>query len=885
MFEQYLSIKEQYPDALLFYRMGDFYELFFEDAETAARELSITLTSRNPNEASRIPMAGVPHHSARDYLARLLEKGYKVAICDQIEDPRQAKGLVKRAVTRVLTPATVLDDESLDAKEQTFLAALFWNDRTDTGALAWAEFSTGEWSGFESRKEQELWQWVHKLAPRELLVQDGQGSQSGQAPHREMKAFLDEGITLAPVPAKAYFDHASATQRLFRAQNVTDLAVLDLADKPELTRCLGAILTYLEHTQLQEATHLAPFAPLDHSRHLLVDEVTERNLELFVRLDGKKGPGSLWQAIDRTITPMGGRLLRQRMRQPWREMGPIQETQAMVAFFHDQDGLRLETAQALKAVGDLERLSTRVCLGRAMPRDMAGLRQSLSGLPHLRGLLAAAEPPPALARLLDRWDDLGDCFDLLQRSLTDSPPPTITDGGLIRPDYSPELAELAELADHGEEKLKQLLNSEQAAHNLPRLKMGYNRVFGHYFELPAAASKQAPAHWERRQTLANCERFVTAELKALEQKLLSATEQRNALEHQIFLEIRDRIAEARPRLLFMADALAGIDYWQALAETARRWDWTRPSLHEGPAIRIVAGRHPVVEAVQGASSFIPNDLDLDDDRRILLITGPNMAGKSTVLRQTALIVLLAQMGGFVPAREARIGLVDRVFSRVGASDNLAQGRSTFMVEMTETARILRQATKRSLVILDEIGRGTATFDGLALAWAVVEDLARRQGGLRTLFATHYHELTSLEGRIPGVRNCNIAVKEYGGEIIFLRRLVPGPADKSYGVEVARLAGVPPRVVHRARELLQVLEKQGGEGRARFAEQMACPTMLPGMTPPSLPQQQTPPPVSPEALELRKALQGLDVEHLTPVQALTLLHDWKQRWGRKSPRRT
>lgn len=873
MFEQYLSIKEQYPDALLFYRMGDFYELFFEDAETAARELSITLTSRNPNDASPIPMAGVPHHSAKDYLARLLEKGYKVAICDQMEDPRQAKGLVKRAVTRVLTPATVLDDESLDAKEETFLAALVWNDRTDTGALAWAEFSTGEWTGFESKKEQELWQWVHKLRPRELLTADGPATL-----HKEMKAFLDEGISLVPMPAKAYFDHAGAAARLLKTQGVADLAVLDLTDKPELTRCLGAILAYLEHTQLQEATHLAPFAPLDHSRHLLVDEITERNLELFLRLDGKKGPGSLWHAIDRTITPMGGRLLRQRMRQPWREMKPILETQAMVAFFHEQDGLRQEIAQTLKAVGDLERLSTRVCLGRAMPRDLVGLRQSLAGLPRLRELLTAAPPPHALARLLDRWDDLGDCFDLLQRALTDAPPPTITDGGLIRPDFQPDLAELADLADHGEEKLKELLATEQATYGLPRLKLGHNRVFGSYFELPAAASKQAPPHWERRQTLANCERYVTTELKTLEQKLLVATEQRNALEHKLFLEIRDRMAQARPRLLFMADALAGIDYWQALAETARRWDWTRPTLHDGLTIRITAGRHPVVEAVQGASGFIPNDLDLDDDRRILLITGPNMAGKSTVLRQTALIVLLAQMGGYVPAREARIGLVDRIFSRVGASDNLAQGRSTFMVEMTETARILRQATRRSLVILDEIGRGTATFDGLALAWAVVEDLARRQGGLRTLFATHYHELTSLEGRIPGVRNCNIAVKEYGGEIIFLRRLVPGPADKSYGVEVARLAGVPPRVVHRARELLQLLEKQGGEGRAKFVEQMACPAMLPGMEPPSLPTSPAPAP-SPEALELRKALQSLEVEHLTPVQALTLLHDWKTRWGK------
>ncbi|TVM35010.1 DNA mismatch repair protein MutS [Oceanidesulfovibrio marinus] len=884
MFEQYLGIKEEYPDALLFYRMGDFYELFFEDAEIAARELSIALTSRNPNDEARVPMCGVPHHAAKEYLGKLLQKGFKVAICDQIEDPKEAKGLVKRAVTRVLTPATVVDEDSLEAKDHNFLAALFWNSSKNRGGLGWLDYSTGDWSGFESARETELWQWAQKIGPRELLVAEG----------HEVPASLAQNFSqIVRLPGKGPFDGAAAEQRICKAQRVADLAVLDLAGKPELVRALGGLLFYCVQTQKHELEHLAPFKPLTLGKHLLLDEVTERNLELFRRLDGRTGPGTLLHVLDKTKTPMGGRLLRERLKHPWREAGPIEETLDAVAWFADDETLRAKVREALDAVYDLERCITRIFLGRATPKDFTALRSSIARLPGVRDLLEqqgqAAPPPKALAAILANWDDLSDFHALLEAALVDNPPPVITEGGLFRQGYKPELDELLNLTEHGESALDELLARERADTGLPKLKMGYNRVFGYFFELPRGQSGDAPERFVRRQTLANAERFTTDELKGLEEKLMNASEERKRFEYKLFLELRDQVAEARPRFLYMADVLAAVDYWQALAEAARVNSWTRPELTTGRELNISGGRHPVVEAVQGAANFIPNDLAMDEDRKILLITGPNMAGKSTVLRQAALILILAQMGSFVPASKATLGLADRIFSRVGASDNLAQGQSTFMVEMTETARILRQAGKRSLIILDEIGRGTSTFDGLALAWSVVEELAARGGdGMRTLFATHYHELTSLEGTIPGVRNLNIAVKEWGGDIVFLRRLVPGPSDRSYGIEVAKLAGVPPRVVQRAKAILAELEeraKRGESHRGAFTRIETCPTTLPGMDRPGhrneIPEE---PPgfedIAPERAELlnqiAESLASVDLDALSPLEALNMLSSLKKR---------
>ncbi|MCC8194760.1 MAG: DNA mismatch repair protein MutS [Deltaproteobacteria bacterium] len=890
MFAQYMSIKEEYPDALLFYRMGDFYELFFEDAHTAARELQITLTSRNPGNENSVPMCGVPHHAAEGYLATLLEKGYKVAVCEQIEDPKTAKGLVKRAVTKVLTPGTVVEDLSLDAKGHNYLGAVYWDERNGNGGFAWVDYSTGEWSGLFSKRAADLWQWVLKLAPRELLIPD-----FAEEDFRLPEGVRLGGITPVRVPARSFFDPKSAAEKVLRAQNVAELGALGLDDKEALTRACGALVSYLLQTQKHDLSHLKPFVPLSLGKHLVVDEISERNLEIFRRLDGKKGQGTLRHVLDFTMTPMGGRMLEERLRHPWRDLAPIEETQDAVACFASGDVLREKLRAALSSVYDLERLSTRICLNRTSPKDFVALRQSLETLPRVRealcsspvqGAYATADEasghalPPAIAKVLSRWDDLADYAELLHKAVADNPPHVITEGGLFKPGFHRDLDELLDLAEHGEQKLQELLAREQDETKIPKLRLGYNRVFGYYFETSRSQSESLPERFVRRQSLANAERMITPELKELEERILSASEKRKSLEYKLFQELRDTLAMARPRILFMGGLLAALDYWQSLAEAARRWGWTKPNVHDGTDILIREGRHPVVEAVQGKANFIPNDLRMDDARRCILITGPNMAGKSTVLRQTALMVILAQMGSFVPATEAVIGTADRIFSRVGASDNLSQGQSTFMVEMMETARILRQAGKKSLVILDEIGRGTSTFDGMALAWAVAEELVRRgKGAVRTLFATHYHELTALEGRLPGVHNMNIAIREWGGEIVFLRRLVPGPADKSYGIEVARLAGVPQAGVQRARQILEALEKNraaaGGKETAQAMEQL-----LPGF---DAPPRKEPEPLLPESFTslphpLLVTLRDLDPARITPMRALELINEWKLLWG-------
>jgi DNA mismatch repair protein MutS len=866
--DQYVRYKQEYPDALLFYRMGDFYELFFEDAQTASRELGITLTSRNPGAANPVPMAGVPHHAVAGYLTQLLEKGFKIAICDQIEDPKQAKGLVKRAVTRVLTPGTVAEDESLTAKAHNYLCALYWDDESAAGGLAFIDYSTGEFSGIFAKRQQDLWQWLVKLDPREIIVPE---NLSVPAMARQTGALVNA------YPAAPYFDPAQAKDKILSCQGVASLATLDLENKPQLVRAMGALLLYLIQTQKHPLSHLGQFALVNLGDHLLIDEVTERNLELFRRLDGRKGPGTLMAVLDATLTPMGGRMLETRLRQPLIDPGRIVHVQEAVAHFAASDASLLDLREALERIYDLERLSTRIYLNRTSPRDFAALRESLAALPEVYAAVSQAEAlPAAVTDLLAAWDPLDDISGTLAAALVDSPPVTVTEGGLFRPGYDPELDELLELSEHGEAKLKELLESEQRQCGLPKLKLGYNRVFGYYFELSRAAG-DPPAHFVRKQTLAGVERYVTTALTELEEKMLSASDSRKALEYKLFCTLRELVAEARPRLMAMGRALALLDYYQSLASAARKWDWSRPEIAKDLNIAIKAGRHPVVEAMIGSSQFIPNDVSIDESSRICIITGPNMAGKSTVLRQTALIVILAQMGSFVPASAARIGLAGRVFTRVGASDNLAQGQSTFMVEMMETARILRQAGRDSLVILDEIGRGTSTFDGLSLAWAVVEDLAGRPGGgVRTLFATHYFELTSLEGRLPGVRNLNIAVKEWKGDVIFLRRLVPGPADRSYGIEVARLAGVPRPVVARAREILDSLEKKGRQLRGETVRAITeNQPLLPGLTGLQTGRQA---PEPEQEHPLAQKIRGLDIDRLTPLEALSLLHEWKTLFG-------
>ncbi len=871
-----MQIKAEHPDSLLFYRMGDFYELFFEDAEVAARELQIALTCRNPNSEDKIPMCGVPHHASRAYLSQLLEKGYTVTLCDQVEDPKHAKGLVKRAVTRVFTPGTVVEDDTLSAKTSNYLAALLWDESKSAGGLAWMDFSTGQWSGIQSKNENDLWQWTLKVNPCELILPQGK-SVPGQ--YGEIDA------RIAPAFSAGYFNYKSAKENVLNAQNVSDLGSLDLEDKVQLTQACGALISYLRQTQMQDFDHLGEFKPLNLTKFMILDEVTERNLELFKRLDGKKGKGTLLNVLDKTITPMGGRLLAERLKRPWREISPIEHNQRAVTFFYEDDSLRTRIRELLDTVYDLERLSTRVVLGRATPKDFISLRESLKTLPPVHHLLhdavtgADEDTPvtPALQTIVKKWDSMADVADLLEQALTDTPPPVITEGGLFKTGYDPELDELIELTEHGESTLADLLETEKKSNDLPKLKIGFNKVFGYYFEISKAFKGQVPDYFERRQTLVNSERYITPKLKELEEKLISASEKRKTLEYNLFQKIRENVAGNRSRFMFMADAIAAVDFWQGLAEAARSNRWACPEIHSGMEVVIDEGRHPVVEAVQGAANYIPNNLTIDEKRRILLITGPNMAGKSTVLRQVALMGIMAQIGSYIPASSGRIGLMDRVFSRVGASDNLAQGQSTFMVEMMETARILRQASKRSLVILDEIGRGTSTFDGLALAWAVVEELSKRaRGGIRTLFATHYHELTALEGVIDGLRNFNIAVREWKGDILFLRRLVPGPADKSYGIEVAKLAGVPKPVVVRAREILANLEEKSQDVDGQPARQApSVQSILPGMC--SAGNKNEAPP---EDHALIKELRNLDVNGLSPIEALTLLNQWKKTLGEK-----
>lgn len=888
MYEQYLGIKKQYPDTILFYRMGDFYELFFHDAEIAARELQLALTSRNKGEY--IPMCGIPWHAADAYFSQMVEKGYKVAICDQVEDPKNAKGLVKREVTKILTAGTVIDDANLQSKQHTYLGAVFWQD--GLGAFAWLDVSTGYWTGVQAAKESELWQWVYKVDPKELLIPSGM-----EVPELVK---INGTAQLVYLNAASHFDLKRSEKRVLDVQKVQELSALGLEKKPALVRVCGALLAYIEQTQKYVPSYLSAFEPMDTGMYMVIDEVTERNLEIFRRYDGKKGLGTLLHELDLCQTPMGGRLLEERLRYPYKDTAKILLHQEAVEHFFANPHKLQALRGYLDRVYDLERLSTRISVNRFYPKDFLALRDSLACLPEIFSVLQQEDGslptdktltfenvPQGLGRLLKNWDSCEDIYGLLADSLLDSVPQQITEGMLFKAGFNAELDELIDVMEHGESRLQELLLHEQEKSNLPKLKIGYNRVFGYYFELSKAQQQPVPDYFERRQSLVNAERFITPELKELENKILSASEKRNELEYKLFQDLRERIAQERPRLLFMAGLIAQIDYWQALAECARKKGWVKPVLHSGNSIVIKEGRHPVVEAVIGKSHFIPNDLTVDEKRRLLLITGPNMAGKSTVLRQSAIICLLAQMGSFVPASFAEIGIVDRIFSRVGASDNISRGQSTFMVEMMETARILRQSTKKSFVILDEIGRGTSTFDGLALAWAVAEELLKRANGqIRTLFATHYHELTALEGKLDGVYNMNIAIKEWNNDIVFLRRLIPGPADKSYGVEVARLAGVPAHVVHRAKELLALLEESKEK-----AEKRAEHVLLPGLVPESGRSGtdaalEEVPPFSCNIQEqtekaskehpILKELAEINLNSLTPLDCMRLLFEWKEK---------
>jgi DNA mismatch repair protein MutS len=814
MMKQYQEAKERHPGMLLLFRMGDFYELFNDDAETAARLLGLTLTSRDKS----VPMAGFPHHQLDLYLRKLLSAGQRVAICDQVEDPALAKGLVKREVTRVVTPGTLTEDDLLDPRRPNHLAAL--HPYGDVVGLSWVELSTGEFRALDLPRNQ-LADELGRLAPAECLCAE----EAAHAFHDAARAGL-AGIALTTRPDWT-FDAKSASELLFRHFHVSTLEGFGFEPGETCLKAAGALLNYLQETLKSNLAHLGRLRPYRQDQFLLIDEVTRRSLELVRTLrDGSRDGSFLW-AIDRTVTPMGARLLQDWVVAPLTDRAAISDRLDAVAELVEQHAVRADLRQGLDDVFDLQRLTTRASTGRASPRDLAGIARTLRLLPAIKSHLAgrAAALLCDLDARLDPCPNLGSALDA---ALADDPPLSPREGGLIRPGHDAELDRLRAITRDGKGWIAKYQADEVLRTGIPSLKVGFNQVFGYYIEITHTHAAKIPANYQRKQTLKNAERYITPDLKQHEEEVLTAEQKIFQREFEIFLALRDRVATEAQRLLQTAEALASLDVLAALAELASARDYRRPELCDEPVLDIIDGRHPVLDQTLPPGTFVPNDIALGPDQgQFLLITGPNMGGKSVYLRQQALIALLAQMGSFVPAAKARIGLADRIFTRVGASDELNRGQSTFMVEMTEAANILNNATPKSLVLLDEIGRGTSTYDGLSLAWAITEYL-HDAVGCRALFATHYHELAQLAGKLPGLRNCNASVREWQDEIIFLHKMVPGPADKSYGIHVARLAGVPETVLVRAREVLAELEKHPLPARRRGLARRSQVSEQPGL---------------------------------------------------------
>ncbi|PIS38000.1 MAG: DNA mismatch repair protein MutS, partial [Nitrospirae bacterium CG08_land_8_20_14_0_20_52_24] len=798
---QYTQIKSRYKDSILFFRMGDFYEMFNEDAKVASRALQIALTKRGKSEGMDIPLCGIPYHAAESYIAKLIRQGFKVAVCEQVEDPRKAKGIVKREVIRVVTPGTVLEQGMLEERENHYLAS--WAAVNGGAGLSFLDLTTGAFLLTEKRGEH-LADFVldrfGTYEPKELIVpEEIKGSPLLQQILREyprLPVQYMEGWA---------FEGSEAYRKLTRHFNTTTLQGFGCEEFALGIAAAGALLRYAEETQKGSAPHILGIRALRDGDRMFLDVSTIKNLELVrSNLDGGKR-GALLGVLDRTRTAMGGRTLRNFLLSPLLDPQEIRKRQDAVAELFENPQALNDLRDQMKEVHDMERLIGRATLGVANARDLLALASSLSPLPVIRAMMGRLESP-LLAELHGEIDDLQDLFRLIQEAIHDDPPNTIREGRVIRDGYSGELDELRNIGREGKNWIARLENQERARSGINNLKVRYNKVFGYYIEVTRSNLGEVPEDYIRKQTLVNAERFITPELKEYEAKVLGAEERIIELEMELFARVRESVSKEAPRVQKTAGALATLDALGSLAEAARENRYVRPEINGETGIVIREGRHPVIEAMEGADPFVPNDTVMDtESQRLLIITGPNMAGKSTYMRQVALIVLMAQMGGFVPAGEARIGIVDRIFTRVGASDALVRGQSTFMVEMNETANILHNATGRSLIILDEIGRGTSTFDGISIAWAVGEFIHNRVRA-RTLFATHYHELTELAMTLNGVKNYNIAVKEWNDQVIFLRKIVEGGADKSYGIQVARLAGLPGGVIERAREVLANLEK-------------------------------------------------------------------------------
>ena len=851
MMQQYMEVKNKYKDCILFYRLGDFYEMFFDDALTASRELELTLTGRDCGLAERAPMCGVPYHAVEGYLDRLIEKGYKVAICEQLEDPALAKGLVQRDVIRVVTPGTVIESAMLDERSNNFLLSVCFAG--DKAGLAFADVSTGEFFAHQvTDAPHTLADEVTRIGPVELITND-------LAKLRDCIAREDLSMSEQPAVGFQYQNASEARGRHFRLQ---DLSPLGLTDEYRLAaQAAGALMRYLSDTQKNALEHITELRIYQGGSAMLLDRNTRRNLELTESLRSRTKKGSLLWLLDKTSTAMGGRLLRSWIEQPLVDRAKILRRLDAVEEFAGQHVLTMTLSEELQGVYDVERLLSKVSYKSLNARDCLSLCASLKKVPGIRSLLenAKSEGVKAVYALLD---PLADLTALLDRAIHPDAPILISEGGIIRDGDSPVLDEYRSAATNGKQWIVDLEAKEREETGIKNLRIQYNRVFGYYIEVTKSYYDMVPMRYQRRQTLANCERYVTPELREIEQKIVGAQEQSVRLELQLFTELREKIAGQIARIQHTAMGLKSLDALLSLAKVAVANHYVRPEITEDGSLEILEGRHPVVEQTMQEGGFVPNDTAMNqDDARMLIITGPNMAGKSTYMRQVALITLMAHLGSFVPAKSAKIPIVDRIFTRVGASDDLASGQSTFMVEMSETAYILRNATAKSLIILDEIGRGTSTFDGLAIAWAVVEYLCDKQKvGAKTLFATHYHELSELESHVEGVQNYCISVKEHGEDVIFLRKIVRGGADKSFGIHVARLAGVPHPVLVRAHEIQARLEvsdvnKIGqnilGEGeKPRENEQVNLFEV--GKT------------------EIINELQSLDVMALTPMDAINKL---------------
>ena len=798
MMQHYLKTHEEYKDCILFYRLGDFYEMFFDDAKVVSKELELTLTGKSCGAEERAPMCGIPYHAAETYLTRLVKKGYKVAICEQVEDPKLAKGMVKREVTRVVTPGTTLNAQALDETKNNYIMCIAYIG--DHYGISSADITTGDYYVTEVDSERKLLDEVNKYQPTEIICNE---------------AFYISGIDIDDMKNRMgiviysldawYFSDETAQMTLKDHFKVRDLEGLGLADYDSGVVAAGALLKYLYETQKTTLSNLVAIHPYTTGKFMIIDSSTRRNLELVETLREKQKRGSLLWVLDKTRTAMGARTLRSFVEQPLIERTEIEERYDAIDEFNTNAITREEIREYLNPVYDLERLITRVTYQTANPRDLIAFRNSIHMLPPIKTLMSDFQSP-LLKRLYEQLDTLDELYELIERSIAEEPPLTLHDGGILKEGYNEEVDRLRKAKTDGKSWLADLEAKEREKTGIKNLKIKYNKVFGYYLEVTNSFKDLVPDYFTRKQTLANAERFITPELKELEDVILGAEDKLIVLEYELFREVRQKVADEVVRIQKTAKAVAQIDVFASLATVAEQNNYCRPKLNEKGLIDIKDGRHPVVERMIQNEMFVANDTYLDNgSNRVSIITGPNMAGKSTYMRQSALIVLMAQIGSFVPAKSAKIGIVDRIFTRVGASDDLASGQSTFMVEMSEVANILRNATSNSLLILDEIGRGTSTFDGLSIAWAVVEHISNpRLLGAKTLFATHYPELTELEGKLNSVNNYCIAVKEKGDDIVFLRKIVKGGADKSYGIQVAKLAGVPDNVIERAKEIVEEL---------------------------------------------------------------------------------